>query len=253
MARILFFITALATIASAQTRTPVMKIDEYGCIEMEHVSWPGSIGDSAAESARYEHLRMLLGNYVSVVNLERFVTPLGYVRHPTAPGEGAFGEENGKPSPSWRETDFSGDQALPLYLAWRRGTNFTRSEQMKARIKSAGWRTGNGDFVSPGFFGILIESDIISSASLLVQALLFKLPYRWSDSKKWFERNDDSSGDYLNFFHAAVYAPRPVRWLLTKLVPKELLLKKIVSYYDPEPSVWWLLELYEKAIKEYWV
>lgn len=231
----LLFSMVLATSSPALTRKPIMFIDEYGCMAMEQTSFPGNIGDSAAESGRLEHLRMLLGDYVAVTNLENFVTELGYVRHPTAP-------------PDWREKDFSGDQALPLFLAWRRGTNFTRAEQMLRRIKRDGWRTGNGDLVSPGFWAIMNDRNTLLVTTVAAQALLFKFPYRWSDSKKWFEKSEGSSGDYLNWIHLAVYCPRWIR----RLVNAEVLKQKIREYYKPEPNSEWVIEKYDQVIARYW-
>jgi hypothetical protein len=209
-----------------------VKIDEYGCLIMEHVDWPGSIGDSAAESGRYEHLKMLLGDYVNICNLEKFVTPEGYVRHPTAPD-------------GWREGDFSTDQALGLYLAWRRGANYTRTAQMERRIKRNWYRTGNNDIVSPGFFAELMDSQVLRTTFLLIQLLLFMLPYRWNDETKSLERMEGSSADYLNFIHCLAYAPKFIR----KLVNKETLTQKVKHYYRNEPNAF-VVDLYVKVIND---
>lgn len=233
-----------------------MKIDEYGCLVVEHVPWPGSIGDSCAESARYEHLKMLLGDYVHTCNLERFVTPLGYLRHPTAPETGAELPNGEVLKESWRESDMSTDQALPLYLAWRRGTNYTRTSQMERRIKSNGYRTGNGDYISPGFYAELKDSQILRSLFLLIQILFFKLPYRWNDEKRTLELTTGSVADYLNYIHCAVYAPKWVR----RIGPsKNVLYKAVTTYYQPELAlpetqpclVCKIIDLYDQVIETY--
>lgn len=212
-----------------------VKIDEYGCMEMEQVKWPGSIGDSAAESGRYEHLKMLLGDYVHICNLENFVTPLGYVRHPTAPTD-----------PDWREKDFSSDQSLPLYLAWRKGANFARTNQMERRYRRDLFRTGNGDLLTPGLFAEMYASWL-RVPLLLGQLALFKFNWRWNDEKNKFEENEESSCDYINFIHVAVYAPR---WLRRRIDPSKLH-AKVVHYYAPEPNCADLLALYFAVLWKY--
>jgi hypothetical protein len=222
-----------------------MKIDEYGCIVMEHVNWPGSIGDSAAESGRYEHLKQLLGDYVAICNLEDFVTPLGYVRHPTAPTD-----------PDWREKDFSADQSLPLYLAWRKSGNYVRTNQMERRYKRDWFRTGNGDLLTPGLFAEMY-ANWLRVPLLLGQIAIFKLPVRYNDEKQGFEANEGSVCDYLNYIHVSVYAPAWVR----RLGPSKQKLKQaIASYYfkeimlekdNPRIAVK-IYELYEQVLERYW-
>lgn len=204
-----------------------------GAIEMEQnpIGDPGRTGDSAAESARYLHLKMILGNYILDVNLNQFITSIGYVRHPDSP---------------WRENDMSGDQLLPLYLAFKR-YDPVRTSELEARVRSAGYRTGNGNLVSPAFFSCLKDSKLLMSICTLGQALLFKLPYRWNDETKRLEKMKNSSADYLNFIHVAVYCPKLIR----KSVSKEMLRKKVSEYYEPEPNAF-VIELYDQVIERYW-
>lgn len=186
-----------------------------GAIELEQCERPGSIGDSCAETSRYAHLKMLLGDYVTDYSLMQFVTPLGYIRHPDVPED-------------WKEKDFSNDQALPLFLAFRRSVSFQALE-MKNRLK---WRVGNGDLISPGLFAELHDSQFLRTTCLLAQLALWKLPWRYNEAKNKFEANENSSADYLNFIHVAVYAPR---WLRRRLDPGNLILK-VCDYYLPEPN-----------------
>lgn len=220
-----------------------MRIDEYGCIEMQHVGYPGSIGDSCAESARYEHLKMLCNQYVHICNLERFVTVTGYVRHPTVP-------------PDWAEEDFSSDQALPLYLAWRKGGNYVRTNQMEKRFKRAGYKTGNGDLLTPGLFAEMYV-PWLRVPLLLSQIAIFKLPARYNDAKQGFQATEESVCDYLNYIHTAVYAPGWVR----KLGPsKEKLLEAVKTYYNAEVRIedsnpriaYELIRLYDAVLEKYW-
>lgn len=206
-----------------------MYIDEHRTIVMEQSEWPGSIGDSCAESSRYNH--MVLHNDLGLgvirpMNLDKFVTRTGYIRHPSAP-EG------------WRESDMSSDQALPFYIA----VDSHLKRQMRDRIQNAGWRTGNGDLVNVTFYAVLSDNKVLLTFSLITQAAIFKFPFRWSDSKKTFERTTNNSGDYLNYLHAATYIPR---W--ARLVSAETLKRKVREYYSVEKNSEWLIEIYDRFI-----
>lgn len=195
-------------------------IIQNGAIVLEQCGWPGNIGDSAAETGR----AAVLG--VRGLNLAQFRTDAGYVRHPTAP-EG------------WRESDFSNDQALPLYLGFH-GAPFLdlhlRSE-MRDRYK--------GKLVPPGFRFSLDGKLWAAAWAVRVQGWLFALPYRWSDSKRWFERMDSSSADFLNYFVTIVWLHR--RGYRVK--PRPETMDKIRSYYLVEPNAF-IVEYYEKAMQE---
>lgn len=190
-----------------------MKFDKYGCIEMEQCGWPGNIGDSCAETCR---LKLLDG---VILGLDVFKTDLGFVRHPTAP-EG------------WRESDFSGDQALPLLM------------------------TGGGDsriaFKNVGCFLVYFKAHNLLFVATLIQALLFKVPLRWDDGRKRFESGESSSADYLNFFMCMLFLHRRgsklplIKWL----VPRERVEGKVAAYYLSEPNSAWVTKLYFKRISE---
>jgi hypothetical protein len=221
-----------------------MYIDNYKTLVMEHVSWPGNIGDSCAETARYKHLKQLLGQPNDDVDLMAFVTEKGFTRHPTAPAEGQLGpKEDGSPSDSWRETDMPTDQMLPLYLASDAGLK----NLILMDTRAAGWRTGNGDLVSPQFFGLLNDYSLIVNVSTVGQAMAFKLPWRWSDAYNRFEEMENSSADYLNYIHVAVYAEKPLR----NLVLKSTLKQKVRDYYKVEPNSQFLIDLYDQVIDKY--
>jgi len=213
-----------------------MKLGEYHELISETSDFPGSIGDSCANTARqfllFHHLNS--SDRASFIPaLVRFRTPAGYVRHWTAPLE-------------WREYDMSTDQSLPLYLAYKECAPYLASE-MKQRIFDKGWTTGNGDFISPGFFAELYDSQVLRTLFLLVQILLFKLPYRWNDERKWFEATGGSSADYLNFLFVAIKAPYWVR----RLIKKEVLKKKIYEYFATEPNNTWVVHNYFVFIERY--
>lgn len=202
-----------------------MKIDELGCLVMEGSSPEGNLGDSCAETAR---LFLLNKNNPYFLDLQRFRTMKGYVRHPNA---------------IWREDDFSSDQALPLFLAM----NPYLSHEMFLRIVEAGYKTGNGTYVSPGFYALLKGNQWLINMTLWIQTLIFKFPWRWSDERKWFEKSEGSSGDYLNWIHASQYAFPWVR----NLIKKETLKQKVRDYYKPEPNSAWLINLYDEFINEH--
>lgn len=224
-----------------------MKIDKYKTIIRESEFWPGSIGDSCAETSRYEHLVSILEAAGPEVDLHQFVTATGFIRHPTAP----IKDDKGK---SWRETDFVSDQALPLFLA-SQASDPSIANIMRARIRQAGWRTGNGDLVSPGLFALLTNRIWLLNICTVVQGLIFKFPWRWNDEKKALERSNKSSADYLNWIHASIHGG----WLTRKMVFKSTLKAKIRNYYqapqkDPnlvEPNTQWIVDLYDQAIDKY--
>jgi len=82
-----------------------------------------------------------------------------------------------------------------------------------------------------------------------IQSLIFKIPFRWSDSKKRFELSKDSSADYLNYIVTCVYLKkRGKRPIIT--VSKKVLLDKVKEYLAKEPNSWWMVNLYEQALEE---
>lgn len=212
-----------------------MYVDTYQTVVLEQTGWPGNIGDGCAETSRLEHLQAWLEQKQLELDLTRFQTATGFTRHPTAP-EG------------WRETDFSSDQALPLYLAAKKTGLTQLADDLKKNIVDAGYKTGNGTFIHPGFYAILKDNKFLLNGAVLAQVLIFKFPYRWSDSKNWFEKADDNSGDYLNWIHSALYCKEWIR----KLVPKEVLKEKVREYYKPEPNNTLVIDLYDKVLDKYW-
>lgn len=216
---------------------------------MEFWFWPGTIGDSCAETGRYVHLCRLLGIEPNPIDLNAFVTALGFLRHPTAPDKGQLGPD----SPSWREPDFSADQALPLFLAAKTSLSSV-AQLMRTRLKANWYRTGNNKFISPGFLGLLTGCPWLINLSTIVQAIFFKFPWRWSDSTHSLEPMEDSAADYLNYIHAAVYAHPWSR----KLISKDVLKQKVREYYNPpknpercEPNHQWILDLYDQVLDKY--
>lgn len=204
---------------------------------MEQVGFPGNIGDSCAETFRWILLRKYLKWPISYTEVTSAIrqTSTGtdqYLRHPESP---------------WREDDFSSDQWIP------------RATVVTGMAVNAGSKTGNGDTYS------IIAQALIKRVragkgtmwdfSLYAQLLAFKLPYRWSDSKKWFENNDESSADYLNWFIYLVFCEMDGHsyWSQTAKngMDPYVLIAKLRSYYRNEPNPF-VLDAYETTIKQMW-
>jgi len=167
-----------------------------------------------------------------VINLSRFRTDNGYVRHPNSP---------------WREDDFSSDQALPLWLAYQQMSKDYLGSEMTWHIHNNLYRTGNGDFIPPNFFFMILEWRWAVSLCVVLQALIFKFPWRWSDSKKWFESNEDMSADYLNWTMTALFAHGWARGVISRDKLKE----RFAHYYRHEPNSAWFLAIANKFIDYY--
>ena len=212
-----------------------MFFDNIPAIVSEQSTGASARGDSCAETARFLYLKLHLDNTenLPLVNVTSFRTEKGYVRHPDP-----------MMPLDWREGDFSCDQALPLYLTYI--MLFPRmAEEMKARIQKAGWRTGNGTLISPMFYAILKGNKFLLNLAVAGQALLFRVPFRWSDSKKAFESSQDASGDYLNWWMGAMQASSWAR----NLVPPSVLISKVEHYYRNEPNNSTILALYSNSIR----
>lgn len=211
-----------------------MKFDNYGLLirEQNAADDPGRLGDSCAETSRLALADLIQNRYVNPLwELPKFVTPLGTIRHPDSP---------------WRENDMSSDNELPLYMASRQAC-FAQTGFIKQKVISRGWKTGNGDFISPGYFAEIVDSQVLRCMLLIVQVALFYIPIRWSDASRSFERNDASDG-YLQWMLTACLAPPWVR----KLLSKDKLKQKIAAYYSPEPNSAWLVNIYNGVIERFW-
>jgi len=204
-----------------------MVIDLLGLFISQTSVWPGSIGDSAANTSRAEVLNP------KGRDLSPFVTDKGFVRYPTAP-EG------------WRETDFSDDQMLPLYMGG--------STEIRAKIKSRNrFMAANGGLHNPITFCIINDLLILTNIPMLFQRyFMMNVPYRWSDAAglKWyqrFERTSESSADWINWIVTAVYLKRHNRLYID--IPLEHVEQKILDYFDNEPNNEQVLEDFRIGIE----
>lgn len=210
-----------------------MYLDEHKSLVMEQCGSPGNIGDSCAETSRLFNLLTLLGKNKDGVSLNSFVTQGGFIRHTDAPS-------------TWRETDFSDDQLLPLYVAARNSNDMALKQLIEQRIKSNGWKTGNIQYIHPITYAYLNEIGWLKCLSTFGQQTLFALPWRWNDQYHKFEEMKDSSADYLNFIHYAHETSAKV-W-----ISKEILKTKIEEYYKKEPNSEWVVSLYKQFIDEFY-
>lgn len=225
-----------------------MRTDQYGLILMEQTGFPGNVGDSCAETFRYALLKQFLGQPLPEEEVLKAIsnteTTRGFLRHPTSP---------------WRENDFSGDQWLPRFLAITPFKPFC-AQMMIVRLGVDGYRTGNGDPIAPILYAAVKRfgnnnQPTFFDVALLIQVPLFLLPFRWSESRGWFESNKDSSADYLNWFIYLVHCEIHGHSLWSKLSkrwmnPKRLI-EKVTQYYKVEPNAF-VVPLYEQAVKRMW-
>lgn len=182
---------------------------------------PGNIGDSCFETSAYGLSILGIGVNMSLA-VNSFVTPAGTVRHKDSP---------------WREDDMSTDNELPLYMLLREVKN-PNAEFIKAKVIERGYKTGNEKFVSPGYLAELLNSQFLRCLFLVGQVLIFWFPFRWSDSKKWFELSWPHCDGYLQWALTARFAP----YIFRKLIRKKTLIEKIKQYYLPEPNSAWLVD-----------
>jgi hypothetical protein len=199
---------------------------------------PGAIGDSCFETSCDVLANLYLAKNSDVVKkLRHFFTERGTIRHPYSP---------------WREDDQSSDQELPLLVALKIGGDHHHALFISKFVKHRGWKTGNGQFISPGLYAEVMDSQFLRCLFLVIQVLFFWFPFYWNDGKwmkgEWPIGNSWKKSDgYLIWMLIAVQAPFPIR----KLIRKKTLLAKIKAYYSVEPDSDWLISNYEQVIERY--
>lgn len=221
-----------------------MVLDQYSYIRMEQTDFPGSVGDSCAETSRYITLCILIGVNPGI-NLNAFVTEYGILRHPDSP---------------WKENDTSSDQICPL-IAAASLTDPKLADKIIQLIRQNQYKTGNGDLISPLVANNMLRHEkskfvLFSDFDILVQSLLFKFPYRYNENTKKFDKSSNSA-DYLNFVNCLAFAKiresqSPALWLAKKLTSPKTVLNKINEYYAPESNKSWVMNIYEQGIHILW-
>lgn len=203
--------------------------------EKDPVGDPGRLGDSCHNTSRLAHLQAILlenleANAKAKDVLKLFRTDKGYIRHWLVPDD-------------WKETDTPNDLLIPLLIAFESLQMFDYAEELRLRVKAAGWRCGNGDLANPILIGLIKKSKWVLNEALVGHALLSYNPIRWSDEKKRLTWEPNSSADFLNWAHACWHIDS---WAF-RLVSHERFMKKIRGYFAVEPNSDWLVELYERA------
>lgn len=208
-----------------------MKFDERGTVVMENGPWPGNIGDSMAETSRFAVLyRVISPIGTPASNLPCFMTPTGYIRHPTAPA-------------AWREGDTTSDQLIPYLMALDLCKEVVLLDLAKHRCK---WTCANSKIAHPALMALARGSLSLFGILTIIQALVLMIPFRWSDDdslkgKLWkFVSSEGSTADYINFAVAIYYLKeknyRKTVKLLLLLQPADKILSKVKSYYANEPQ-----------------
>jgi hypothetical protein len=209
-------------------------LDNTVHFEQHGGSWPSSVGDSCAETAR----AYILGDErLERDDLVSFIDVCGYVRHPSL-----------SKLAGWDYKDFTSDQALPLILGF--------DHKMPALY----WRTAPGKLASPGVMFAARNWWPALGIVNLFQGLLFRfLPYRYSDDErlKWYQRiirTDDQYADHLNWFVVVYFLHKKGYHKLVRanlaLVDRMDLLRRVSGYYAPEPNSEWIRKLYADASLE---
>lgn len=226
-----------------------MFLDINGLVVMEQSTFPGSIGDSCAESSRMVTLQILVSDKVTS-KLELFITPQGVIRYPTSP---------------WKENDTSSDQVSPLIAATAL-TDINLTKTIINNLDENHLRTGNGDIATPGLLANLERAENhhflwFMDLCNLAQALIFKLPLTWNPNatmnpNSWLVSSSTQTSNYLNWINNLAFAKiKGDTWpnkLAKTLIKKEDCLAAVKKYYAPEPNSSWLLDLYSKALNKIW-
>lgn len=195
---------------------------------------PGCYGDSMANTSRFVVLGLMCENHDPgwMYKINQFRRPDGYIRHPLSP---------------WGTEDTSGDQKFPFMMAASLSSKIM-FEESQERCR----------FANTGCFALSFRwcgNRFLLGLILVAQALLFKIPIRWSDDNRhkrfvWIENSD--SGDYLNYITALCYLwLHSYSWPIKVcgwLTPPEKIFSKIVHYHLPEPNSDWIVDLYSVAI-----
>lgn len=175
-----------------------MKFDSLGCMVMEQCEWPGSAGDSCAESFRH---KILAGE---CANSERnpFIIPNGFLRHPS------LIDREG-----WDVADFSNDQLLPMMLCKGVDPGFP-------------FILGTRTLLSLGCILIKWRMYRLLNFINIVQGWI--LPGAESDE----------SADYLNFAIIYIWLKRTGRWATLSVSPDLVMAKVRSYYKPEPNSEW---------------
>lgn len=228
-----------------------MKLDQNGLVVLDQTGPPGNTGDSCCYTSCMITLQTLLGQPLSS-NLSLFVTPQGVIRYPGS---------------VWNASDTSADQVAPLLAACSL-TQPALAAEILQQLDNSDFRTGNGTLANPCLMAQMAraEGTILQQLwdiSILVQALIFRLPFAWNPNasvkpNSWFISSAGQSSGYLNFINFLAFATAKKNstiacWLAKKVISSEKAMAEVTAYFVPsEPNVEWMLNLYRQALPKIW-
>lgn len=202
-----------------------MKFDDRGYLISETSDFPGSHGDSCANTMRFFYLITYLidPSEVEMVAVPgpasfRARTALGFVRHP-------------KVEHVWGPEDFSADQALPLKLLYP-------MTKVLDGLRIIGTKT----IAPPGLIALEYRMTWLFALVMLCQSLLFHIPIRWDDGKRRLVHDPDHSADVLNYICGLRYLRLHGYWRTVALCRRIVdglspsLHYRVVKYFAPEPE-----------------
>lgn len=210
-----------------------MRFDHLGIIISDSSPFPGSHGDSCAETCRF----IVLGGDTNT-DPWIFVTHKGALRHPDLAN-------------IWDETDFSNDQMLPLLMAKRKSI-YCDFILRHARLRIPGTRTIMNPAVLALYHGLIRTFGVAS----VIQGLILRLfPFRWNENKG-FQWSSEYGADYLNLIASVAFLRRQghniLAWLTLNAAGKSRSFRAIFKHYtanEPASELRDLvLELYRKQI-----
>lgn len=209
-----------------------MKVDSFSVLVRDRQALPAGGGDSCAETCR----AFILGRTDLSVD---FFNPDGvFVRHPTHYSDPVFGPHS-----------FTNDQLLPLMMA----------NLIKGKMLDIGFPKIKGTDILLAPLVVALKFRLYWLVNILnvIQGLIFKFPYRWSDDGRLkdrlfpIEKSEGKVQDYLNYIITYMFLLKMGK-KATMITDKETLTNAVRKYYlegpDPEPNSQWIVDLYETAL-----
>jgi hypothetical protein len=203
----------------------------HGFLISETSEWPGSHGDSCANTCRHA----ILDGHEVLASPFEFMAAGGYQRHPEL-------------KDTWGAWDFSNDQALPLLI------RVLRIAKHNFILDDFKWKIpASKTWVSPGVWCLARGWIFLFGLVTLAQCFLFKIPWRWDDEKQRIARSEGHSADYLNMVVSLKFLRERGYWWIARLcwrvLDPWLVGGKVYDYFKPEPNCYWHRDLFLKEIR----
>lgn len=247
-----------------------MRFVDGALVRDQNTDFDGARGDSSFDTNAFGY--------------SYFYTSPGFEYHPSIRVENFF-DKNGLTvrhrAIKWGHNDMSEDNEKPLYCFMKAVGNDNICYSIELNLKFNGWRTGNGKFITLGYFAEIWNSQVLRCLVQVVQVIFFWFPFYWNDGKfkdfkntlrffwqttrqtKWIiygatfksllsqfpiDNAWKKSDGYLQWTLIAHKTP----WIFRKLIRKSTLKKKIADYYAPEgASGLWVVEIHHKLLERY--